>query len=251
MNPHGGGAAGYGGVQNRVGNANSSQARQVKCNNYNGAGNIARNCTQPKRPQNSKYYKDKMLLMQAQKNGVALDTEHLLFLAGGQDNAIDDDVDEQPVQDLALNVDNMFQVKNCDTFDSDVDKALTTQTMFMANLSYVDPVTDEAKPSYNSDILSEVQDHDHYQDVVCAHHKEHVMHDNLQLNHDVDLHADHTSDSNMIPYNHYVKDNAVSVVHSNVSSVPNDAFMMIYNDMYESHAQSVFNTSWNTVVENS
>nr|GEZ71568.1 hypothetical protein [Tanacetum cinerariifolium] len=27
---------------------------------------------------------------------------------GGQDNAIDEDVDEQPVQDLALNVDNVF-----------------------------------------------------------------------------------------------------------------------------------------------
>ncbi|GJW54866.1 hypothetical protein Tco_0098951 [Tanacetum coccineum] len=48
---------------------------------------------------------DKMLLMQAQENGVALDEEQLLFLAGGQDNAIDEDADEQPVQDLALNMD--------------------------------------------------------------------------------------------------------------------------------------------------
>nr|GFA39909.1 hypothetical protein [Tanacetum cinerariifolium] len=40
-------------------------------------------------------------------------------------------------------------------------------------------------------------------------------------------------------------------VHSNVSSVPNDAYMMIYNDMYEPHAQSVSKTSRNTVVENS
>ncbi|GKF57306.1 hypothetical protein Tco_0170843 [Tanacetum coccineum] len=38
-----------------------------------------------------------MLLMQAQENGVALDEEQLLFIAGGQDNAIDEDVDEQPV----------------------------------------------------------------------------------------------------------------------------------------------------------
>nr|GEY07805.1 hypothetical protein [Tanacetum cinerariifolium] len=49
----------------------------------------------------------------------------------------------------------------------------------------------------------------------------------------------------------YVKDNMVLVVHSNVSSVPNDAYMMIYNDMYESHAQSVSKTSRNIVVENS
>ncbi|GJS10254.1 retrovirus-related pol polyprotein from transposon TNT 1-94 [Tanacetum coccineum] len=100
------GTVGYRGAQNKVGNANPGQARQVKCYNYNGIGHIARNCTHPKRPQNSKYFKDKMLLMQAQENGVAL--EQLLFLAGGHDNTIDEDVDEQPVQDLALNMDNVF-----------------------------------------------------------------------------------------------------------------------------------------------
>nr|GEW58179.1 integrase, catalytic region, zinc finger, CCHC-type, peptidase aspartic, catalytic [Tanacetum cinerariifolium] len=155
MNPQGGGAAGYRGVQNRVGNVNLGQARPVKCYNCNGAWHIARNCTQPKRPQNSEYYKDKMLLMQVQENRVALDMEQLLFLAGGQDNAFDDDVDEQPVQDLALNVDNVFQADDCDAFDSDVDEAPTAQTMFMANLSFADPVTDEAGPSYDSNILSE------------------------------------------------------------------------------------------------
>nr|GEU40111.1 putative reverse transcriptase domain-containing protein [Tanacetum cinerariifolium] len=61
----------------------------------------------------------------AQENGVALDAEQLLFLTGGQDNAIDDDVDEQPIQHLALNVDNVFQADDCDAFDSDVDKAPT------------------------------------------------------------------------------------------------------------------------------
>ncbi|GJY61625.1 hypothetical protein Tco_0462282 [Tanacetum coccineum] len=40
------------------------------------------------------------------ENGVVLDEEQLIFLAGGQDNVVDEDVDEPPVQDLALNVDN-------------------------------------------------------------------------------------------------------------------------------------------------
>ncbi|GKA25207.1 hypothetical protein Tco_0711316 [Tanacetum coccineum] len=91
----------------------------------------------------------------ATENEVALDEEQLLFLAGGQDNAVDEDVDEPHVQDLALNVDNVFQADDCDAFDSDFDKAPTSQTMVIANLSSADPIYDEAGPSYDLDILSE------------------------------------------------------------------------------------------------
>nr|GEY59667.1 hypothetical protein [Tanacetum cinerariifolium] len=227
MNPRGGNATGYGGAQTRVRIVNPGQARPVKCNNCNGTGHIARNYTQPKRPQNSDYYKDKMLLMHAQENGVALDAEQLLFLVGGQDNAFDDDVDEKPAQDLALNVDTVFQDDNSN------------------------PITDEAGPSYDSGILSEVHDHDHYQDAACAHHEEHVTHDSVQPDHVVESHVDYTSDSNMNSYDQYIKDNEVPVVHSDVSSIPNDGFMMIYNDMCEPHPQSVYNPSRNTVVKNS
>ncbi|GJZ44733.1 hypothetical protein Tco_0592329 [Tanacetum coccineum] len=210
-----------------------------------------RNCTQPKRPQNSEYFKDKMLLMQAQENGVVLDEEQLLFLAGGQDNAIDEDVDEQPVQDLALNVDNVFQADDCDAYDSDVDEAPTAQTMFMANLSSADPVCDEAGPSYDSDILSEVHDHDHFQDAICEHHEEHGMQDDVQPSYVVGSHADYTSDSNMTPYDQYVKDNAVPVVQNNASTVPNDMYVMIDNDLHEPKAQSVFKAPTYTVADNS
>nr|GEW08465.1 integrase, catalytic region, zinc finger, CCHC-type, peptidase aspartic, catalytic [Tanacetum cinerariifolium] len=252
MNSRGGSAAGYGEAQNRVRNVNqgqarSGQARTIKCYYCNGTGHIAWNCTQPKRPQNSEYFKDKMLLMQAQENRVVLDAEQLLFLAGGLDNTFDDDVDEQPIQDLALNVDNVFQAEDCDAFDPDIDEAPTAQTMFMANLSSADPVNDEAGPSYDSDILSEVQDHDQYLDDTFPYQEEHVIHDSVQLDHVVDLHADYTSVSNMISYDQYVKDNEVSVVHSNASSVPNDTFMM----MCEPSTLSVSNSSRNAVVKNS
>nr|GFD45077.1 integrase, catalytic region, zinc finger, CCHC-type, peptidase aspartic, catalytic [Tanacetum cinerariifolium] len=73
----------------------------------------------------------------------------------GQDNVVDEDADEQPVQDLALNVDNVFQADDCDAFESDIDDAPTAQTMLMANLSSAYPVYDEFAPSYDSNILSE------------------------------------------------------------------------------------------------
>ncbi|GJS66992.1 hypothetical protein Tco_0681556 [Tanacetum coccineum] len=101
----------------------------------------------------------------------------------------------------------------------------------MANLSSADPMYDEVGPSYDSDILFEVHDHDHYQDVVCEHHEDHEMHADVQPNYVVDSHAYYTNDSNMILYDQYVKDNAVPVVQRNVSSVLNDAYMMIYNDI--------------------
>nr|GEX70074.1 integrase, catalytic region, zinc finger, CCHC-type, peptidase aspartic, catalytic [Tanacetum cinerariifolium] len=155
---------------------------------------------------------DKMLLMQSHENEVTLDEEQLLFIAGGQDNAVDEDVDEQPVQDLALNMDNMFQADDCNAFNFDVDEAPTAQIMFMENLSSSDPIYDEAGMSYDSNILTEVHDHDHYQDVVDEHHEAHEMHNDVQPNYVVDSHIDYTSDSNMISNDQYVKDNAGPVI---------------------------------------
>ncbi|GKE91809.1 hypothetical protein Tco_1572904 [Tanacetum coccineum] len=57
---------------------------------------------------------------------------------------------DSPENDLALNVDHVFEADECDAFDSDVDKGPTTQTMFMANLTSEDPIYDEAGPSYDS-----------------------------------------------------------------------------------------------------
>ncbi|GJU52389.1 hypothetical protein Tco_1226103 [Tanacetum coccineum] len=72
--------------------------------------------------EDSNYFKDKMLLMNAHENGAALDEEQLLFLAGEQVTNFDDDV-----VDLALNVDHVFEADQCDAFDSDVDEAPTPQ----------------------------------------------------------------------------------------------------------------------------
>ncbi|GKA00136.1 retrovirus-related pol polyprotein from transposon TNT 1-94 [Tanacetum coccineum] len=224
-------------VQNVQGRQN-----KVQRNNARGvvaAGNGGLSIELPKRPQNSDYFKEKMLLMQAQENGVDLDEEQLLFLAGGQTNTFDDEVDEGPVQDMAQNEDNIFQAHQCDAFDSDVDEAPTAQTMFMSNLSSAYPVYDEAGPSYDSDTLSEVQDHNNCLDNMNESHEEHEIHNVVQPNDVVDLDTKYTSNSNIISYEQYVQDNEDQVVHSDVSSVPNDAVMIITNDIYEQDASCI------------
>ncbi|GJU13557.1 hypothetical protein Tco_1135953 [Tanacetum coccineum] len=121
---------------------------------------------------------NRMLLMNAHENGVVLDEEQLLFLTGEQVTNFDDDV---------------FEADQCDAFDSDVDEAPTTQTMFMYT---------RCKTMYNKNYV-------------------------------VDSDADYTSDSNIIPYDQYVEDNEEHVVQINVSSVRNDALMSILDEMHE------------------
>nr|GEX18588.1 retrovirus-related Pol polyprotein from transposon TNT 1-94 [Tanacetum cinerariifolium] len=148
---------------------------------------------------NFKYFKDMMLLMLAQENGVVLDEEKLLFLAGEQANTFNADVDEQPAKYLAQNEDNIFQADECDAFNSDVDDEPTAQSIFMANLSSASPVSFQAGP-FHAFILSEKPDLENNIDHVGEIHDEHEILNEVQQTSVVDSNSVDMGNSNIIPY---------------------------------------------------
>ncbi|GJR20908.1 omega-6 fatty acid desaturase, chloroplastic [Tanacetum coccineum] len=77
----------YAGTGNRgiattsKGNVAAGQPRVVKCYNCQREGHMARQCTQPKMPRNAAWFKEKLMLAEAQEAGQILDEEQLAFLA--------------------------------------------------------------------------------------------------------------------------------------------------------------------------
>ncbi|GJY30555.1 hypothetical protein Tco_0414050 [Tanacetum coccineum] len=107
------------------GNNSSGHARVVKCYNcpvssLRNQGHMVRQCTQPKKPRNATWYKDKAMLAEAQEVGQILDEEQLALLA-----------------DLGT--------EDLDTYDSDCDDISNVKAVLMANIS-----------NYGSDVISEV-----------------------------------------------------------------------------------------------
>ncbi|GKC62171.1 hypothetical protein Tco_1089769, partial [Tanacetum coccineum] len=184
-----------------------------------------------KRLQNSDYFKDKMLLMQARENGVVLDEEELLFLVREQPNTFDADVDNQLVRDLARNEDNIFQADECDAFDSDVDDEPTAQSIFMANLSSAGPTNLQASSS-DASILSEVPDLENANVASNNDQVEHEIHSEVQQSTVIDSNNADMGNSNVIPYEQYLTTNDVSVVPSCASSAPNTAYVLIDNNVH-------------------
>ncbi|GJS14444.1 hypothetical protein Tco_0408916 [Tanacetum coccineum] len=140
-------------------------------------------------------------------NGAVLDEEELLFLAGEQGNTFDADVDNQPVQDLALNEDIIFQADECDAFDSDVDDETTAQTIFMANLSSASVTNQD----------------------------EHEIHNEVQQSNVIDSTIVYMGNNNVIPHEQYLSFNNISVVPSCASSTLNNVCVSSNNDVFVPH----------------
>ncbi|GJS04523.1 hypothetical protein Tco_0321031 [Tanacetum coccineum] len=98
--------------------------------------------TKPKRKQDDSWFKDKVLLVQAQANGQILHEEELAFLA-------DLGIIESQATQTVITHNIAYQDDDLDAYDSDCDELNTAKVALMANLSH-----------YGSDALAEVHNHD-------------------------------------------------------------------------------------------
>nr|GEY97274.1 retrovirus-related Pol polyprotein from transposon TNT 1-94 [Tanacetum cinerariifolium] len=112
--------------------------RVITCYNYKGEGHMSKQCTNPRRKHDAKWFKDKVLLVQAQANGQVLQEEELEFLA-------DPGTPELSSNQIVVTNNAAYQADDLDAYDSDCDEINSAKIAFMANLSH-----------YGSENLAEV-----------------------------------------------------------------------------------------------
>ncbi|GKE62657.1 hypothetical protein Tco_1513024, partial [Tanacetum coccineum] len=105
------------------------QPLQGRQNSYaTGEGHMARQCLKPKRKRDATWFKEKVLLVEAQGNGKVLDEEELEFLA-------DPGVAEGLVTQSVITHNVAYQADDLEAYDSDYDEISTAKAVLMANLS--------------------------------------------------------------------------------------------------------------------
>ncbi|GJZ03058.1 hypothetical protein Tco_0521019 [Tanacetum coccineum] len=155
------------------------QGRQISF----ATGHMSKQCIKPKRKRGDSWFKDKVLLVQAQANGQILHEEELAFLADPGS------VEGQATQTVITH-NAAYQADDLDAYDSDCDELNTAKVSLMANLSH-----------YGSDALDEVHNPDNV-DNNMINQGVHVIPSSEQSNVVNHSETEITSDSNIIPYSH-------------------------------------------------
>nr|GEU49873.1 retrovirus-related Pol polyprotein from transposon TNT 1-94 [Tanacetum cinerariifolium] len=113
--------------------------RVIVCYNCKGVGHMSKQCTKPKRRRDKQWFKDKVLLVQAQANGKVLLEKKLEFLA-------DPGTAETSSTQYAVTNNAAYQADDLDAYDSDCDELNSAKIALMENLSH-----------YGSDNLVEIE----------------------------------------------------------------------------------------------
>nr|GEY99345.1 hypothetical protein [Tanacetum cinerariifolium] len=103
---------------------------------------MSKQCTKPKRKRDDSWFKDKVLLVQAQLKGQIIHAEELAFLA-------DPGITEGQATQIVITHNAAYQADDLDAYDSDSDELSTAKVALISNLSH-----------YGSDALVEVYNPD-------------------------------------------------------------------------------------------
>nr|GFA18812.1 hypothetical protein [Tanacetum cinerariifolium] len=171
----------------------SGKQRVVVCYNCKGKGHMSKQCSKPKRKRDAEWFKDKVLLVQAQANGQVLQEEELDFL-------IDPGMAESSSNQTIINSNAAYQADDLDAYDSDCDELNSAKVSLMANLSH-----------YGSDTLAEVNNH--------ANRTNQLISEEMQVSSISERstilaqsNTESTSDSNIISYSQYMNESQYNTV---------------------------------------
>nr|GEY61943.1 hypothetical protein [Tanacetum cinerariifolium] len=117
---------------------NYGKQSTVICYNCKG---MSKQCTKPKRKQNDSWFKDKVLLVQAQENSQILHEEELAFLGNPR-------IAEAQATQTVVTHNAAYQADDLYAYDSGFDEINTAKVALMVNLSH-----------YGSDDIAEVHNH--------------------------------------------------------------------------------------------
>nr|GEX05370.1 integrase, catalytic region, zinc finger, CCHC-type, peptidase aspartic, catalytic [Tanacetum cinerariifolium] len=129
----------------------SEKQRVIVCYNCKGEDHMSKQCTKPKRRIDEQWFKDKVLLVQAQANRQVLQEEELDFLA-------DPGIAKTSSTQYAVTNNAAYQADDLDAYDYDCDELNSAKIALMANLSH-----------YGSDNLAEInQDNKNVNEILTA-----------------------------------------------------------------------------------
>ncbi|GJT15711.1 hypothetical protein Tco_0874417 [Tanacetum coccineum] len=194
-------------IRQSLGNKLPLMMEELLYNQYRGDTFLLLQCTKPKRKWDDSWFKDKVLLVQAQASGQILHEEELEFLA-------DSGIPEGQATQTVITHNAAYQADDLDAYDSDCDEINTTKVALMVNLSHS-----------GSDVLAEVHnpnnmDNNMINQVVQA------MPSSEQSSVVTHSETEITSDSNIIPYSHYLHETQQAVVQNSNSSAQQDALIL-------------------------
>ncbi|GKA75560.1 retrovirus-related pol polyprotein from transposon TNT 1-94 [Tanacetum coccineum] len=113
----------------RASRSNSGKQKTVICYKCKGEGHMYKQCTKPKRKCDYSWFKDKVLLVQAQVSGKILHEEELAFLA-------DPGIPEGQATQTIITHNAAYQANDLDAYDSDCEELNTAKVALMTNLSH-------------------------------------------------------------------------------------------------------------------